>query len=71
MFGLLSDTAVGIWAQRISFLQNQLVCSGHSRDKLRSGSAAVVPFGIFEPLMFDAKGVEGHGLEAVELGFPN
>lgn len=73
MFGLLSeqDTAVGIWAQNISFLQSQLVCFGHSHDKLRSGSGVVVSFGIFEPLMFDAKGVEGHGLEAAELGYPN
>ena len=73
MFGLLSgrDTAVGIWAQNISFLQSRLVCFGHSRDKLRSGLAVVVSFGIFEPLMFDAKGVEGHGLEPAELGYPN
>ena len=73
MFGLLSeqDTAVGIWAQNISFLQSQLLYFGHSRDKLRSDSSVVVSFGIFEPLMFDAKGAEGHGLEAVELGYPN
>ena len=73
MFGLLSwqDTAIGIWAQNISSLQSQLAYFGHSHDKLRSGSEVVAPFGIFEPLMFDAKGVEGHGLEAAELGCPN
>lgn len=72
-FGLFSelDTVVGIWAQNVFFLLCQLVCFGCSLDKPRSGLVVVVSFGKFEPLMFGAKDVEGHGLEAAELGYPN
>ena len=73
MFGQFSeqDTGVGIWAQDFSFHRSPMTYLGYFHDWQISDTEVAVTFGMFEPLMFDAKGVEAHGLEPAALGYPN